>query len=101
MTREVNPCNKEVKREEAYEVWASPDLLWIWYVLKKWQSPTNEAKNPYARWYCNVVSPMTSERGDTGDVYVADIKSVARKISFNPLVQSAEGENDGKNSQAS
>ena len=85
MPREANPCNKEVKREEAYEVWATPDLSWVWYVLRKYQSPTNEAKNKYARWYCNVVSPMTSERGETGDVYVSEIKSVAYKLDYNPL----------------
>ena len=85
MPREANPCNKEVKREEAYEVWATPDLSWVWYVLRKYQSPTNEAKNIYARWYCNVTSPMTSKRGETGDVYVTEIKSVAVKLDYNPL----------------
>lgn len=87
MPKEHNPCNKEVKREEAYEVWATPDLSWIWYVLRKYQSPTNESKNPYARWYCNVVSPMTSDRGETGDVYVADIKAYAIKLDRNPFAK--------------
>jgi hypothetical protein len=94
MPREVNPCNKEVKREEAHEVWQTPNGEWTWYVLKKWQSPSNEAKNPFSRWYCNVVSPMTSERGETGDVYCADIKSVAVKLVFNPLVKTPGGQDE-------
>jgi len=90
MAREANPCNKEVKREEAYEVWQTLNGQWTWYVLKKWQSPTNDAKNPFARWYCNVTSPMVGERGETGDVYVADIKSVAVKLDHNPLAKEKE-----------
>jgi hypothetical protein len=94
--RESNPCNKEVKREEAHEVWQTLNGEWTWYVLKKWQSPTNEAKNPFARWYCNVVSPMVGERGETGDVYVADIKSVAVKLDYNPLVKEKKPEPSSK-----
>jgi len=84
MPREANPCNKTVDREHAHEVWESPHG-WVWYVLRKYQSPSNEEKNPYAKWLCCVVSPFTSERGDYGDVYVREIKAVARKIA-NPLV---------------
>ena len=32
-----NLCNKERKRGDPYEVWATPDRLWRWEVLKKWQ----------------------------------------------------------------
>lgn len=77
-----NLCAKTVRREEAYEVWQSRDGSWTHYVLKKWQVDDDK---PYARWYCNVVSPNTSEAGETGDVYVADIKRHCRKLSINPL----------------
>src|SRR5207302_5892942 len=80
-----NPCAKRVTPETAYEVWQSYDGRWTYFVLKKYQSPEKEANNPFARWLCNVVSPMTSERGDTGDVYVADIKRNAVKLDHNPL----------------
>ena len=76
----ANPCAKTVKREDAYEVWQSPNG-WTWFVLKKWQVDDDK---PYARWYCNVVSPHTGPQGETGDVYVADIKRYARKLSYNP-----------------
>jgi hypothetical protein len=76
-----NLQGKTVTRENAYEIWqsvyGSPD--WTWYVLKKYQSPDKEASNKYARWFCDVVTPMCPD-GELGDVYVEDIKSVAHRI---------------------
>lgn len=80
-----NLCAKTVKRENAYEVWQSFDGSWTWYCLKKYQSPEQEAKNPYARWFCDVVTPICPD-GEMGDVYCNDndmdkgIKSMARRI---------------------
>jgi len=83
-----NPCAKRVEPEEAYEVWRVDNHSeyggeWTWYVLKKYQSPENEAKNEYARWFCFVTSPYVPN-GEYGDVYASSIKSLARKID-NPL----------------
>lgn len=75
-----NTCGKMVKRENAYEVWQSRDGSWTWYVLKKYQSPEAEAKNVYARWFCDVTSPIVGEGGEMGDVYVSEIKQNAIKI---------------------
>lgn len=75
---EKNLCGKTVKRENAYEVWQAGD--WTWYVLKKYQSPSKEAANQYARWFCLVVTPMTGAYGDLGDVYVREIKGQATRI---------------------
>lgn len=72
-----NLCGKTVTRENAYEVWQHGD--WTWYVLKKYQSPEAEAKNEYARWFCDVVTPMVPD-GEMGDVYVKEITSIATKI---------------------
>jgi hypothetical protein len=72
-----NLCGKTVKRENAYEVWSNGS--WTWYCLKKYQSPEQEAKNPYARWFTDVVTPMCPD-GELGDTYVRDIKSVAVRI---------------------
>jgi hypothetical protein len=58
-------------KDQPYEVWKSPDG-WTWNVLKKYQSPEREASNPYARWFCNVVSPFVPQ-GEMGDVYAHDI----------------------------
>lgn len=71
-----NLCGKTVKRENAYEVWQTPNGSWTWYVLKKWQADDNKM---YARFFCDVVTPMCPD-GEMGDVYVSDIKSVAVRI---------------------
>jgi hypothetical protein len=72
-----NLCGKTVTRENAYEVWQTPDGSWTWYVLKKWQADDSKE---YARWFCDVTSPFVGEEGEIGDVYVAEIKSVAKRI---------------------
>lgn len=74
-----NACGKTVKRENAYEVWQLPDGSWTWYILKKYQSPENEAENPLARWFCDVVTPICPN-GEMGDVYVSEIKRFATRI---------------------
>lgn len=67
------------KGEKPYEVWESRG--WRWEVLKKWQADDNK---PYARWFCRVITPMTGDGGELGDVYVADIKSIAMQTEVNP-----------------
>ena len=74
-----NLCGKMRPKDNPYEVWKSPDGSWTWAVLKKYQTPDKEANNPYARWFCNVVSPFTPH-GELGDVYVNEIKSNAVKV---------------------
>ena len=71
-----NKCLKTVSRGLAYEVWQTRDGSWTWYCLKKWQADDDQ---PYARWFCEVVSPMTPE-GELGDTYVKDIKQNAVRI---------------------
>lgn len=72
--RMKNECAKLRPKSQPYEVWQSG--AWTWNVLKKWQA--DDAK-PYARWFCNVVTPMCPD-GEMGDVYVSTIKSQARRI---------------------
>ena len=71
-----NTQGKTVKSWDAYEVWYSDELDWTWYVLKKYESPASEAKNPYARWFCLVRGWET----EGGDVYIAEIKAQARQL---------------------
>lgn len=70
-----NLCAKMRPDTNPYEVWQAQD--WTWFVLKKWQADDDK---PYARWFCKVVTPMTGESGDLGDVYVADVKRYAKRI---------------------
>jgi hypothetical protein len=78
-----NPCAKKVIPEEAYEVWQSFDGRWTYFVLKKYQSPEQEATNPYARWFCLVKSPIVP-RGEYGDAYVSTVKRGTQLVD-NPL----------------
>ena len=78
MPREKNECAVMRKPDNPYEVWVSADGSWEWHVLKKYQSPTNEAKNQYARWLCLVKTPYVPD-GEMGDVYISDIKENAVK----------------------
>ena len=50
---------------------------WTWKVLKTYQM--DQAK-PYARWFCQVVTPMTGSYGDLGDTYVRDILIEGRAV---------------------
>tara|TARA_R110000765_G_scaffold339209_1_gene429365 strand:+ start:884 stop:1117 length:234 start_codon:yes stop_codon:yes gene_type:complete len=69
-----NECGKTRKLDNPYEVWQGPSGF-EWRVLKKYQTPENEAKNTYARWFCAVKSDFTYGSFEMGDVYVSDIKS--------------------------
>lgn len=71
-----NECGKMRPQNNPYEIWQSFDGTWTWYVLKKWQ--VNDDK-PYARWFCNVVTPICPY-GEMGDCYVKDIQAQARRI---------------------
>ena len=67
-----NSCAKMRKIDQPYEIWQAGD--WEWRVLKKWQVDDDK---PYARWFCAVKSNFTYGEFEYGDVYVAEIKSVA------------------------
>ena len=68
-----NLCNKTRDIADPYEVWTG-DGGFEWRVLKKYQNTENEAKNPYARWYCAVKSNFTYGEFEFGDVYVSEIR---------------------------
>lgn len=46
---------------------------WTWKILKAYKCRESEKADPYARWFCLVTSPMTSSRGDLGDVYCNEV----------------------------
>lgn len=84
MVKDKNLCAKTRKVDDPYEIYKGigPLAGWEWRVLKKWQSPSNEAKNPYARWFCAVKSPMTYGDWEYGDTYITDILPYA--VKFDP-----------------
>jgi len=75
-----NLCNKTVTIKDPYEIWVNEEAGWEWLVLRKYQTPELEAKNPYARWFCAVKSPYTHGGYNLGDVYVKDIKAHAERV---------------------
>lgn len=79
MAREKNECGKVRDRSAPYETWRSIDGSWEWRVLKKYKAPAAEARDPYARWFCLVITPMCPT-GELGDVYVSEITRAARKV---------------------
>lgn len=46
---------------------------WEWRVLKTYQPPAKERRNPYAVWYLAVRSPFTLGSWEYGDGYVRDV----------------------------
>jgi hypothetical protein len=64
---------------DPYETWKN-DSGWTWKVLKHYQSPAAEAKNEFARVFCDVSSPYTHGGSDLGDTYLMDIKRHAQLV---------------------
>jgi hypothetical protein len=71
----TNTCAKTRPTDNPYEVWVAGD--WTWNVLKKWQADDNK---PNARWFCQVITPMTGPLGDLGDVYAAEVMGLAVRV---------------------
>ena len=70
-TKEKNLCGKTRSVDDPYEIYKAGD--WEWRVLKKYRAPSQEAKDPYARWLCAVKSPFTYGTFEYGDTYIRDI----------------------------
>jgi len=64
---------------DPYEVYRN-NQGWCWKILKHYQSPAAEAKNQYARVFCDVTSPYTMGGSDMGDTYLADIVNHAVRV---------------------
>ena len=80
-----NLMGKSRKVDNPYEVYMDNGGWMVWRVLKKYQTPENEAKNQYARWFCAVKSPMTMGSYDMGDTYVSDVRG--RKLSETEMAE--------------
>lgn len=70
-----NLWSKSCKTTEPYATVTYRD--WTWKILKAYQSRQAELKNQFARYFCQVITPMTGSYGDMGDVYVKDIPMTA------------------------
>jgi len=68
-----NLFGKTVDKDKPYAVYVNRASGFEWRVLKTYQTPANEKKNPYARWLMAVKSPLTYNRFELGDVYIKDV----------------------------
>jgi hypothetical protein len=71
---------KTVKRANAHAVFCTRDGQWQWHILKTYALPAKEKDNPYARWFCDVVSPIVGESGEMGDTYISDVKQYGHLV---------------------
>lgn len=69
-----NPYGRTRAIEAPYMIFMSEDTEWEIRVLKTYKTPENEAKDPYARWFCATRSPYTMGGWEWGDSYVKDIR---------------------------
>jgi hypothetical protein len=80
-----NLMGKMRKAENPYEVWclrgeehlSTAERSWEWRVLKHYQGPDAEARNPHARTMCAVKGPGTFGDWDYGDTYTRDYQRYA------------------------
>ena len=80
--KEKNLCNKTRDIDNPYEVWEGQGFMGnIEYrVLKKYQKPSLEKSNPYARWFVAAKSDATFGSWEYGDNYIKDITSFCSRV---------------------
>lgn len=71
MAREKNPFGKTVDVDAPYATFKAGDFEIR--ILKTYQTPANEEKNGYGRWFVAAKSPFTFGSWEMGDSYIAGI----------------------------
>jgi hypothetical protein len=71
---------KTANRDAPHAVFRDDRIGWTWRVLKTYAKPQSEALDGYARWMCEVSSPMTWPGSDLGDTYVRDVLRTGRLV---------------------
>jgi len=81
--KDKNLCSKTTHYANPYEIWKGYHPLGYnveYRVLKKYQKPSKETENPYARWFVAAKSEATYGTWEYGDMYVREIKSHSTQI---------------------
>lgn len=86
-----NPFGKTVKESAPYAVYYIPSIDFEYRVLKTYQTPANEQKNQYARWFLATKSPMTYGSYELGDGYCYEILQSAVLVKCTPEWEAAYG----------
>jgi len=66
-----NPFSKTRKTDNPYFTFTMGD--WEYKVLKLYNAPDKAVKDPFARAFVLVTTPMTGPGGDMGDEYVKNV----------------------------
>lgn len=74
------PFGKTVKIETPYAVYRDEASGFEYRVLKTYQTPEKEGKNPYARWFLATKSPFTGGSYEFGDGYVSEVLNCATLV---------------------
>ena len=78
-----NLCGKTRDVNNPYEIWKGscfPMGDIEYRVLKKYQKPSLEKSNPYARWFVACKSEATFGTWEYADTYIKDITSFCTKV---------------------
>jgi hypothetical protein len=68
--------------DRPYLVVVNESAGWTWKVRKAYQAADKEVGNGFARWFCEVSSPMTGRYPDIGDVYVTEVLRPGNEVSW-------------------
>ena len=70
-----NLLGKSRTKDKPYAIWQGFGAFGDTEVrlLKTYQKPSNESKNPYARWFVAVRSDHTYGSFDMGDSYISEV----------------------------
>tara|TARA_R100000306_G_C4350843_1_gene130058 strand:- start:211 stop:561 length:351 start_codon:yes stop_codon:yes gene_type:complete len=82
--RSKNPYAKTRPESRPYFVYQGQGFTYK--ILKTYQTPENEAKNPHARAFCLTITEFTGPRGELGDAYWSSIKSGTRLVYQDPTI---------------
>lgn len=85
----ANPLGKSRSKDAPYAIWEGNGFRWL--ILKTYQTPQNEAKNMYCRWFVAASSPFTFGGYDMGDTYVAEVVKYGRLVAASPEFKQAYG----------
>jgi len=85
----ANPFAKSRPVGQPYAIYR--DHHFTWHVCKTYQTPANEAKATYARWFVWAKSPLSGGAFEGGDTYAADVMRYGTLVAADPLWQEAYG----------
>lgn len=74
MAREKNPFGKTASVEAPHATFVRDD--WEWRVLRTYQTPANEQKNQFGRWFVVAKSGFTFGSWEYGDTYIHTIAGI-------------------------